>query len=74
MTPRGERSKVEFTVIQSVDGVSVSTGGLTVNETGLRVGEEETLLIVIFTEPEDIMRTGIRTSLTPPKEMTELNS
>ena len=74
ITPRGERSKVEFTVIQSVEGVSVSTGGLIVNETGLRVGEEETLLIVIFTDPEDIIRTGIRTSLTPPSDMTELNS
>ena len=73
-TPRGERSKVEFTVIQSVEGVSVSTGGLTVSETGLSVGEEATLLIVTFTDPDDIMRIGSLTSLTPPSDMTELNS
>ena len=66
VTPRGEKSKVELTVIQLDEGVRVSTGGLTVNETGLSVGEEDTLLIVILTDPEDIMRIGIRTSLTPP--------
>ena len=66
VTPRGVRSKVELTVIQSVDGVRVSTGGEIVIETGLRVGEDETLLTVIFTEPEESIRTGMRTSLTPP--------
>ena len=66
VTPRGVRSKVEFTVIQSVDGVRVSTGGEIVIETGLRVGEDETLFTVIFTEPEESIRTGIRTSFTPP--------
>ena len=59
VTPNGERSNVELTVIQSVEGVKVSTGGLTTIDTGFNVGADVTLLMVIFTEPEDIIRTGM---------------
>ena len=66
LTPRGDRSNVEFTVIQSVEGVSVSIGGEIVRETGFSVGVVEIELRVILIEPEDIMRIGIRSSFTPP--------
>ena len=71
LTPSGERSKVELTVIQSVEGVSVSIGGEIAIDTGFNVGVVEIELSVNLIEPEDIIRTGIRTSLTPPIPMME---
>ena len=41
LTPNGDKSKVESTVIQSVEGVSVSIGGEIVRETGFSVGVVE---------------------------------
>ena len=57
---------MELTVTQSVEGVRVSIGGYIVIDTGFSVGVDEIELRVNLIDPEDIIRIGIRTSLTPP--------